>query len=94
MWLYGDKQWLPLGLENLEKRETFSSQKKSRNFAKTGKVMEFYPKYRKNQKKIILENWIKYWSSQGNLLASNSENPVNMISYFKFQKTLRSTGKL
>ena len=31
----------------------------------------------------ILENWKKYWQSQGNFSASNSENPVNMVPHFK-----------
>ena len=36
--------------------EYFPVREKSGNFAKTGKGREFYPKYWKNQKKIIPEN--------------------------------------
>ena len=58
---------------NLEKWERIFQ---SGNFIKTGKVREFYPKYWKNQKKIILER-------SGNLSGSNSENPANMVLNFK-----------
>ena len=34
--------------------EYFPVREKPGNFAKTGKVREFYPKYRKNKKKIKL----------------------------------------
>ena len=44
-----DFTWFPLGLENLEKWESIFQ---SGNFAKTGKVREFYPKYWKNQKEM------------------------------------------
>ena len=36
--------------------ERFPVREKSGNFAKNGKVREFYPKYWRNQKKIMLEN--------------------------------------
>ena len=45
------------------------SQGKSGNFTQnTGKVRKLYWKIKK-----------KYWKSPGNLLASNSENPANII---------------
>ena len=60
---------------------------------RTGKTGEYFPVRKKsgnftqntgkNQKKIILENWKKYWKSQGNLSTSNTENPTNMVPYFK-----------
>ena len=47
---------------------------KSGNFAQnTGKSEKIYCKIGKK----------KYWKSQGNLSAGNSENPVNMGPYFK-----------
>ena len=47
---------------------------KSGNFTQnTGKI----------RKKTKLENWKKCWKSQGNLSANNSENPANMVRYFK-----------
>ena len=55
----------------------------SGNFAETGKVGEFYPKYWKKQKKIY---W-KYSKSQENLSASNSENPANMVPCFQLNKS-------
>ena len=64
-------------------RRHFPVREKLGNFVKTGKVREFYSKYWKNQKKIMLENCEKYWRSLGNLLASNSENPANVVPYFK-----------
>ena len=30
----------------------------------------------------------EYWKSQGNLSASNNENPANMVPYFKLKKEL------
>ena len=49
--------WFPLGLENLGKiGEHFPIREKLGNFAKTGKVREFYPKYWENQKKTYAEN--------------------------------------
>ena len=34
-----------------------------------------------------------YWKSWGNLSESNSENPTNMVPYFK-KRTFKNTGKL
>ena len=34
-------------------------------------------------KKLYWKIEKKYWKSQGNLSASNSENPANMVPYFK-----------
>ena len=59
----------------------FPVREKSGNFVKTGKVREFYSKFWKNWKKL-------HWKSQGNLSASNSENPANMVPYFKNKKEL------
>ena len=58
--------------------EHFPVREKSGNFAKTGKVREFYLKYWENLK--------KYWKSQGNLSGSNGENPASMVPYFKQKK--------
>ena len=53
--------------------EHFPVREKSGNFTQnTGK-----------SEKITLENWKKYWKSWGGLSASNSENPANMVPYFK-----------
>ena len=60
----------------------FPVREKSGNFAKTGKVREFYPKYWENKKKYT-GKLNKILKSQGNLSASNSENPANMVPYFK-----------
>ena len=69
--------------------------KNGRAFSSQGKVREFYPKCQKNQKKI---DWKmekkKYWKSQGNLPASNSESPADMTPYFKYKKNFKKTGKL
>ena len=47
--------------------------KKSGNFTQnTGKIRKKYSGKLK-----------KYWKSQGNLSASNSENPANVVPYFK-----------
>ena len=70
---------------------------KSGNFANTRKVWEFYPKYWENQKKGFwkIEKKKIYWKSQGNLSASNSENPANMVPYFRFKKEhKKNTGKV
>ena len=69
--------WFPLGLE---KRESIFQ---SGNFARTGRV-PCCPKYWKNEKKLYWKIGGKKWKSQGNLSASNSENPANMVRYFKF----------
>ena len=69
----------------------FPVREKSGNFVKTGKVREFYSKYWKNQKKLhwkIEKNTGKvretcYLYLQLLLLANNSENPANMVPYFK-----------
>ena len=45
-------------LKNLEKGRTFCSQ---------GKVMDFYPKYWKNQEILLLEKWNKYLKSPAHL---------------------------
>ena len=66
--------------ENLEKSEGIFQ---SGNFVRTGKVREFYSKYWKNQKKNCTGKLKKILESQGNLSASSSENPANMVPYFK-----------
>ena len=43
---------------------------------------------------IILETEKKYWKSQENLAASNSENPANIVPDFKKIRTLKNTEKL
>ena len=65
--------WFPLGLENLEKWEGIFQSWKSQ-----GSLPKILEKSEKIYWKIE-----KYWKSQGNLSASNSENPRNMIPYFK-----------
>ena len=60
----------------------------------TGKMGEHFPvgeklenfKMFEKSEKIALKIFFKYWKSQGNLPASNSENPANMVPYFKFKK--------
>ena len=64
----------PPALEKLQNLEKWEGIFQSGNFVKTGKVREFY--------------WKVYWKSQGNLSASNSENPANMVPY------LKNTGKV
>ena len=54
--------------------EHFPVGEKLGNFVKTRKVREFYTKYWKNQKKIILENLKQYCKSRGKLSTCNSEN--------------------
>ena len=61
----------------------FLVREKSGNFVKTGKVREFSSKYCKKQKKLSWKTEKKYWKSQGNLSASNSENHANIVPYFK-----------
>ena len=83
-------------------RRHFPVREKSGNFAKSGKVGEFYTKYWRNQKKILQIGKLKkkkkkkkkYWKSQGNLPGSKSEKPANVVSYFKFKKTLKSQRNL
>ena len=63
----------------------FPVREKSGNFVKTGIVREKSRNFTQNTGKsenIILENFLKYGKSQGNLSASNSENPANMVPYF------------
>ena len=92
--------WFPPGLEIRENLEKWEGIFQSGNFVKTGNVRVFYSKYCKNQKKL-------YWKIEkntgkvGNLSASNSENPVNMVPYFKqkmnfkkYWKTVKNTGKV
>ena len=58
---------------------------------KSGNFTQNTEKIRKNYtgklKKKILESW-------GNLSASYSENPTNIVQYIKLKRTLKSTGKL
>ena len=70
---------------NLKKGEHFPVGERLGNFAKIGKIREFYPKYWKDQKKLCwkIEKKKKYWKIQGNLSASNSENAANTVPYFK-----------
>ena len=56
---------------------------------KPGKMGEHFPNQKKN------------WKSLGNLPASKSENPANMVPYFKLKKnlktylkTMKNTGKM
>ena len=78
--------WFPPGLkirENLEKWKGIFQSGKSlgilSRLEKSGNFTQILEKF----EKIILENWKEYWKSQGNLSASNSENPANMVPYFK-----------
>ena len=61
----------------------FPVREKSGNFVKTGKVREFYSKYWKNWKKLYWKIEKNTGKSQGNLSASNSENPANVVPYVK-----------
>ena len=71
--------------------EHFPVRKKSRNFAKTGKVREFYTKYWKNLKKILLENCLKKKKKKKKKPKKVGEifwpirvkTPANMVPYFK-----------
>ena len=63
--------------------EHFPVREKSVIFAKTGNIREFYPKYWKDQKNL-------YWKSAKNTgkvgaicQPVKSENPANMVRYFK-----------
>ena len=73
---YHDPAWFPPGLEKLKNLENWEGIFQSGNFVKDSK-------YWKNQKKICWKTEKKYWKGQGNLSASNSENPTNMVLYFK-----------
>ena len=53
------------------------------NFVKTGKVRESTQNTGKIRKNYTGKLKKKYWKSRGNLSASNSENPANMVPYFK-----------
>ena len=69
--------WFPPGLEireNLEKWE---------GIFQSGKSQGILLKILEKLEKITLENLKEYWKSQGNLSASNSENPANIVQYFK-----------
>ena len=92
--------WFPLGLEireNLEKWEGIFQSRKLSKWEKSGNFTQNTGKIAKNYTgkfKGILE-------SQGNLSASNSENPANMVPYFKskmnfkkYWKTVKNTGKV
>ena len=66
--------WFPPGLENLEKWEGIFQSGKSQ-----GILLKILEKSEKNYTGKLK----KYFKSQGNLSASNSENPTNMVPYFK-----------
>ena len=59
--------------------EHFPVREKSGNFAKTGKVRKFYPKYWKNSEKNYTG---KNGKSQGNLSVKMKKS-VNMVPYFQ-----------
>ena len=63
--------------------KAFSSQGKVREFCQDWKSQGILLKILEKSEKFILGNWKKYWKSQGNLSASNSENLANVVRYFK-----------
>ena len=72
-----------------------------REFCQDWKSQGILPKILEKSEKILLKNWKKYRKSLGNLSASNSENPANMVPYFKIKKnfkknwkTAKNTGKV
>ena len=74
----------------------FSVREKSGNFVKTGKVMEFYSKYWKNQKKL-------YWKIEKNTgKVSKISQPViekpckygTILKKKKYWKTVKITGEV
>ena len=71
----------------------FPVREKSGNFVKTGKVREIYLKYWENQKKLYWKIEIKCLKSQGKMSASNSENPANMVAYFRLKKYWKTAKK-
>ena len=73
--------WFPPGLEN---GKAFSSQ------GILPKILEKSGNFTQNTGKS--EKF--YWKNQGNLSASNSENPGNMVPYFKLKRTFKNTGKM
>ena len=84
------RQWLPLCMVPTRTGKQGKPGKMGRHFpvrefCQDWKVREFYSKYWKNWKKLYwkIEKKEKYWTSQGNLSASNSENPANMVPYSK-----------
>ena len=84
-WIFSRTEfsWFPLGLEirgNLEKWEGIFKVGKSRGILSR---LEKSGNFTQNTGKTMLENLKEYWKSQGNLSANNSENPANMVPYFK-----------
>ena len=67
--VFGNTLTVPTGTGKPEKPGKWESIHLGKDW-KTRKVGEFYPKYWKIE---------KYWESWGNLSASNSENPANMV---------------
>ena len=57
----------------------------SGNFDKTGKFSQNTGKIRKHYTGKLK----KYWKSQRNLSVSSSENPANMVPYFRLKKELK-----
>ena len=60
----------------------FPVREKSGNFAKTGKVGEFYPKYWEKKKKYV-GKFLKIMQVSDICQPVHSENPANMVPYFK-----------
>ena len=93
--------WFPLGLKNLEKRQSIFQSGKSRGILlrlkKSGKSQGILPKILEKIRKCYTGKFKRKkkkqncWKSWGHLSVSNSENPANMVWYFKLKKR---TGKL
>ena len=81
--------WFPLGLENRENLEKwegiFQSGKSQGILSRLEKSGNFTQNTGKIRKKLCwkIEKKKKNWKIQGNLSASNSENPTNIVPYFK-----------
>ena len=88
--------WFPRGLENLEKwGNIFQSEKKSGNFAKTGKVREFYPKYWEKSEKNYTGKLKtkKYWKVR-EICQTGIVKTLQMWYHTLNKKELKNTGKL
>ena len=62
----------------------------------TGKMGEHFPVREKsgNFTQKLEKSEKLYWKSQGNLTASNSENPANMAPYLNIKRNFKNIGKV
>ena len=74
---------VPTGTGNQGKPRKMGRHFPVREFCQDWKSQGILLKILEKLETIILENFKKYWKSQGNLSASNSEHPANMVPYFK-----------